>query len=241
MMRGMRDWLEAVRQQKFVGVAELATRAAQILSESGLIQARGTVSELPDERTVRYYLTEGLISPAEEKQGTASVFGYRHLLQLLAVKKLQSEHLPIRTIRELVNSRSERQLERLLGSEQDWKTRAGERGEKNEARRYLETLLTKSASSSPSPPRAQAARQTESDSPKLASQKPAPSKLASPDWSSPSSERDTWGRIEIESGLELHVRDGFRMPQEARAVRRLAQAILDAIKLYGGRPGKRGG
>jgi hypothetical protein len=50
---------------------------------------------MPDERTLRYYLAE-LIPPATEKQGTASVFGYRHPLQLLVVKKLKSENLPIR-------------------------------------------------------------------------------------------------------------------------------------------------
>ncbi|HWT01567.1 MAG TPA: MerR family transcriptional regulator, partial [Pyrinomonadaceae bacterium] len=113
----MKDTLEKVRGTKYVGVAGLAVEAAKILSESGLAQARGTVTELPDERTVRYYLTEGLLSPAEEKQGTASVFGYRHLLQLLVVKKLQSEHLPIRKIRDLVDGRTERELERLLGAE----------------------------------------------------------------------------------------------------------------------------
>src|SRR5919112_4395867 len=113
----MKKQLESIRQRKFVGVAELAGEAAKILAESGLAQERGTVSEVPDERTIRYYLTEGLISPAEDKQGTASVFSYRHLLELMVVKKLQSEHLPIRKIRDLVAGRTERELERLLGTE----------------------------------------------------------------------------------------------------------------------------
>ena len=101
----MRKQLDSMRQRKFVGVAELAGEAAKVLAESGLAQVRGTVSEVPDERTIRYYLAENLLSPAEDKQGTASVFGYRHLLQLLVVKKLQAEHLPIRKIRELVEGR----------------------------------------------------------------------------------------------------------------------------------------
>src|SRR5689334_17391742 len=80
ILRGMREWLEAERGAKYVGVAGLAEAAARILAESGAApQGRGTVTELPDERTVRYYLAEGLVPPAEEKQGTASVFGYRHL------------------------------------------------------------------------------------------------------------------------------------------------------------------
>src|ERR1044071_8719113 len=104
----MKYWLERARQAKYVGVAELADEAAKILAEIGPAQERGTVSEVPDERTIRYYLSEGLLSPAEEKQGTASVFGYRHLLQLLVVKKLQAEGLPIRAIREQIGRASGR-------------------------------------------------------------------------------------------------------------------------------------
>src|SRR5215213_1878466 len=146
----MKDALEKMRGEKYVGVAGLAVEAAKILSGSGLAQGRGTVTEVPDERTVRYYLTEGLVSPAEEKQGTASVFGYRHLLQLLVVKKLQSEHLPIRKIRDLVDGRTERELERLLGAE------GGAAARKNEALSYLEQLLTKPAApQSAQPPASQ--------------------------------------------------------------------------------------
>lgn len=221
----MRERLETVRHKKFIGVAELAEQAAAILSEGGPVQERGTVTEVPDERTVRYYLTEGLISPAEEKQGTASVFGYIHLLQLLVVKKLQSERLPIRMIRELVGSSSERKLERLLGSEQD--RRATKAGDKNDALRYLETLLTK-AHSAPLPPRASG---------------PVPTKTTPPSPSPPAAAQSAqakWERVEIEPGLELHIRGNYGMPQESRGVRRLVQSILRTIEAYGGRPGKRG-
>ena len=51
------------------------------------MQEKGSVAEVPDERTVRYYLSEGLISPASERRGSASVYGYRQeLLELLAVE-----------------------------------------------------------------------------------------------------------------------------------------------------------
>lgn len=237
-MRSMKEWLDGVRHRKYVGVAELAEQAAKILSVGGYVQERGTVTELPDERTVRYYLSEGLISPAEDKQGTASVFGYRHLLQLLVVKKLQSERLPIRTIRELVGSRGERQLERLLLSgEGERKTGSGE---KNEALRYLETLLRKPASappaSSPAPPASPARSQRSTGSlPASIS-----SELSAPDaqHSLPQAERDSWRRVEIEPGLELHIRASYRVPRETKGLRRLVQSILERIALHGGRPGK---
>jgi DNA-binding transcriptional MerR regulator len=214
----MKDALEKMRHEKYVGVAGLAVEAAKILTGSGLAQERGTVTEVPDERTVRYYLTEGLVSPAEEKQGTASVFGYRHLLQLLVVKKLQAEHLPIRKIRDLVDGRTERELERLLGAE------GGAAAKKNEALSYLEQLLTKPASppqsAQPPPPRS------------VMSPPPAPQS------SSQGTGAGTWSRVELEPGLELHVHDQYRPPREARGLRRLTQLILRVIESQGQKPGK---
>lgn len=230
----MRERLEAARHGRFVGVAELAAQAAEILAEAGPVQERGTVSEVPDERTVRYYLTEGLISPAEEKQGTASVYGYLHLLQLLAVKKLQAERLPIRMIRELVGSRSERQLERLLVGEADKRAKGGD--SKNEALRYLETLLTKAPA--PPPPPAPRSPQRGGMMPAARSAPPPPPAALVPPPAQ--GEQTRWERVEIEPGLELHIRGNYSMPREPGGVKRLVRAILRTIEAFGGRPGKRG-
>src|SRR5919201_7087229 len=109
----MKEGLRALRGQKYIGTIELADEAARLISQFVPRQERGSVSEVPDERTVRYYISEGLISAPEGKQGAASVYGYLHLLQLLAVKRLQADHLPIRKIRELVEGKGEGELERL--------------------------------------------------------------------------------------------------------------------------------
>jgi DNA-binding transcriptional MerR regulator len=221
----MKSSLEKMRHAKYVGVAELAGEAARILTESGLAQERGTVSEVPDERTIRYYLAEGLIPAAEDKQGTASVFGYKHLLQLLVVKKLQSQHLPIRQIRDLVEGRTERELERLLGTD-------GSTAHKNEAMSYLEKLLLKPAAAPQSLQPPQAARQAlsleaSSGSPQPATQSPQTSGGGG-----------TWARIELEPGLELHVHDQYQPPREARGLRRLTQYVLRVIESHGQKPGK---
>jgi DNA-binding transcriptional MerR regulator len=230
----MKSSLEKMRQARFVGVAELATQAAKILAESGPAQARGTVTELPDERTVRYYQTEGLLSPAEDKQGTASVFSYRHLLELLVVKKLQSEHLPIRKIRSLVDGRTERELERLLGSE-------GSAAVKNEALSYLEKLLMQpspiqppSQASQPPPPPQALPQSSSSVQAQVGRIEFAPQ---SPPTSS-SGGHGTWARIEIEPGLELHVSDQYQPPREARGLRRLTQIVLRVIESYSRKPRK---
>jgi DNA-binding transcriptional MerR regulator len=220
--------LEKIRSQKYIGVVELAKQAARLLAEIGTTQDRGTVSEMPDERTLRYYLAEGLLSPAAEKQGTASVFGYVHLLQLLVVKKLQSEHLPIRKIKELVDGRTERELERLLGLD----TKAGA---KNEALSYLEKLLTRSTSPAAATTPSSAPRNQNFAGPAASSSRPAPN-LATERQATPSSPA-SWSRVEIEPGLELHVRGDYAPPAETKGVRHLTRLILSVLEAHRGRKG----
>ena len=188
--------------KKYVGLPEFARVGEQILAEMNLEQERGTVTSVPDERTIRYYMAEGLVQTPEEKQGTASVFGYLNLLQLLTVKKLQAEHLPIRKIRELVAGKSEQELETMLG------VRGGASGRKTAAKRYLETLLASAPSAPlmetsaapPSPP-AQAATQSHS-----------------------------WQRVEIEPGLELHVRSDYSPPPTSARTKSLLEKAIHRLR-----------
>jgi DNA-binding transcriptional MerR regulator len=56
---------------------------------------RGAVDERvaawPDERTVRYYQSLGLVDRPLRHEGREAIYGYRHLLQAVAVKLLQGE------------------------------------------------------------------------------------------------------------------------------------------------------
>lgn len=184
--------------RKYVGLPEFARVSGQLVAELQLEQQRGTVTSVPDERTIRYYLAEGLIQTPEERQGTASVFSYLNLLQLLTVKKLQAEHLPIRKIRELVAGKSEQELETLLGVR-------GPSGKKTEAKRYLESLLAPA----PATPPAEAAA-------------PPPQHLDA----SPAS----WQRVEIEPGLELHVRSDYSPPATTGKTRSLLERAIHRLR-----------
>src|ERR1044071_7905728 len=133
----MRERLKELRGRKFIGTAQLADEAAQLVSRFVPRQERQSVSLVPDERTVRYYSTEGLLAPPEGKQGLNSVYGYQHLLQLLFIKRLQAEHLPIRKIKELVEGKSERELEQLLDTGEPAKT-PSRAAPGNAATEYLE-------------------------------------------------------------------------------------------------------
>jgi DNA-binding transcriptional MerR regulator len=204
-VRGMTQTVLKERGRKYVGLPEFARTGEQILAEMGLEQARGTVTSVPDERTIRYYMAEGLVQTPEEKQGTASVFGYLNLLQLLTVKKLQTEHLPIRKIRELVAGKSEQELETLLGVGSP----AAKKSRESDAKRYLESLLA------PAPALAQPLRQEAAAPPQQADQP------------------HSWQRVEIEPGLELHIRSDYSPPTSARTKSLLEKAIHRLRRLRG--------
>jgi DNA-binding transcriptional MerR regulator len=206
----MKHPIEQERGKRFVGLPEFTAVCERVMNSLNLEQVRGTVTSVPDERTIRYYLAEGLIQPVDERQGTASVFGYQHLLQLVAVKKLQAEHLPIRKIRELVTGKSEQELESLLG------IGGGKRGADNDAKRYLESLLAPSMSTSPG-----------SKSRRMATSTPAPQPpTATPDQTA------IWQRLEIEPGLELHIRSDYTPPATSARTRSLADRIKAVISRY---------
>lgn len=74
---------------------ELAARVAVALSEGGYEGApNARVREVPDERVIRYYTTLGLVDrPTYE--GRVAKYGPRHLKQIVAIKRLQSEGLTL--------------------------------------------------------------------------------------------------------------------------------------------------
>jgi DNA-binding transcriptional MerR regulator len=201
------------KARKYVGLPEFAQAGGRILTEMDLEQARGTVTSVPDERTIRYYLAEGLIQTPDERQGTASVFGYLHLLQLVTVKKLQAEHLPIRKIRELVAGKSEHELETLLGVG----SASGKKTRDTEAKRYLESLLAPASAPAPrsAPPLPVTAARTQEDA------SPPPSQL---------DQSQSWQRVEIEPGLELHIRSDYSPPATSGKTRSLVERAIHRLR-----------
>jgi hypothetical protein len=72
------------------GLRDLSALAAGILDTSGVVPVNAAARARPSERTIRFYVTRGLVSPPDGR-GTAAVYSYRHLLQVLAVKLRQME------------------------------------------------------------------------------------------------------------------------------------------------------
>jgi DNA-binding transcriptional MerR regulator len=60
----------------------------------------GRVRDVPDRRTIRYYTTLGLLDRPAEIRGRTAYYGRRHLLQLVAIKRLQARGLGLAEIQQ---------------------------------------------------------------------------------------------------------------------------------------------
>jgi DNA-binding transcriptional MerR regulator len=77
---------------------ELGARVALALAVDYDGQVNGRVREVPDRRTIRYYTTLGLIDRPAEMRGRTALYGMRHLLQLVGIKRLQTHGLSLADI-----------------------------------------------------------------------------------------------------------------------------------------------
>jgi DNA-binding transcriptional MerR regulator len=74
---------------------ELSAQVALALAVDYAGPPSGRVREVPDGRTIRYYTTLGLIDRPAEMRGRTALYGVRHLLQLVAIKRLQAQGLSL--------------------------------------------------------------------------------------------------------------------------------------------------
>ena len=77
----------------------------------------GRVRDVPDLRTIRYYTTLGLLDRPAEMRGRTALYGRRHLLQLVAIKRLQARGLSLAEVQERVVGLSDAALRRLAAAE----------------------------------------------------------------------------------------------------------------------------
>ncbi|GGO72989.1 helix-turn-helix domain-containing protein [Nonomuraea cavernae] len=91
-------------------IGELAERAADLLR--GHAQpANGRVRDVPGERLIRWYTTIGLVDPPLSRRGRVARYGRRHLLQLVAVKRLQAAGRSIADIQTALAGATDSMLE----------------------------------------------------------------------------------------------------------------------------------
>ena len=156
-------------------------------------------------RLVRHYTTLGMLDEPL-KEGREARYEYRHLLQLLTLRKLLSEGIGASALGDLAKTKRNEELEGMLeGGVQLTVTPA------NPALAYLDKIKSRASG-----------KQTPS-SPPSAPHLPSPSPGARPQPES------RWTRIELLPGLELHVSDDFRIPSSPQAQQNLLQHINQKI------------
>ena len=73
-------------------------------------QVNGRVRAVPDRRAIRWYTTIGLIDRPAELRGRTAFYGHRHLLQLVAIKRLQSQGRTLADIQAELSGATDRTL-----------------------------------------------------------------------------------------------------------------------------------
>lgn len=232
----------ALKQQvgrQFIGTSELAAAATAVLLEMGAPQERGTVKDVIDERTVRYYQSEGLLETPTEKRGPASVYEYKHLLALIVIKHLQSADLPIRKIRRIIRGMSEWNLTELLASTPTLSRKPSEA--KEEARQYLEQI-SKTSEWEP-----KSSKPTFTRSSRMTAPEEGISRMVSdPSESLPESlrplvlysrtsivtedEGESWKRFELMPGIELNIKQNAARQLDAKGRISLLKKIENIIR-----------
>jgi DNA-binding transcriptional MerR regulator len=92
---------------------ELAERVETALAVDYHGQASGRVRAVPDRRAIRWYTTIGLIDRPVAHRGRTALYGPRHLMQLVAVKRLQARGLPLVSIQQELAGATDTQLARV--------------------------------------------------------------------------------------------------------------------------------
>lgn len=186
-------------------------------------QAMGNRGQEPvNPRLVRHYTSQGLLDKPL-KQGREARYTYRHLLQLLAVRRLLAEGYSASSLSNLIGGQANNVLEEILQGGVQLTVEAA-----NPALAFLSQIRERGESSNqkhvlrsrPSPP--------------------SPAFLAAPDAFAPLSVSadsssqavpppQTWTRFTILDGLELHVRQDFVAPATAHEREQLLQLIADRL------------
>jgi DNA-binding transcriptional MerR regulator len=91
-------------------VSEAATRIKALPAPKN-----GQVRAVPDDRTIRYYGTIGLLDRPLAMRGRTALYGRRHLAQVVAIKRLQTMGRSLAEIQTLWPTLDETSLARMSG------------------------------------------------------------------------------------------------------------------------------
>jgi DNA-binding transcriptional MerR regulator len=175
----------------------------QFLPDGG---AEGRIQETINARLVRYYSTSGLLDKPL-KQGREARYTYRHLVQLLLLRRLLTEGYGSSAVGQLISNKTTPELEVLLQGGTQLTVEAA-----NPALAFLAKVRDRSAYPSTLEASSVAG---------MAPSVPPPQALPPPS--------SRWVRHPLLEGIEIHVRDDFRYPTSPQERDALLQLIVQAL------------
>ena len=203
--------LEKYDKREDFKLEELIGIANALMVEVAPVQPSDRVSETLSERTLRYYITEGLIDRPIGKEGTSALYSYRHLLQVLALKVLQASYLPMKRMRQILPGSTNEELKATILGARRTESDAIPR---NEALSYLDSLNAG--------PEALEEDTRHGERVSFSVQSvPRPSAPAT---------SESWERIVIEDGLELHVRSDRKGTLKGPELKRMIERALKSFR-----------
>ncbi len=184
---------------------DLTAVACGILECSLVRPTNASASTRPNERTIRFYVARGLVMPPDGR-GTAAVYSYRHLLQILLIKLRQMEGATLEMIGSELNDLSgdvlERKVAEALGSSlpapDDLSIASGESGARGRSGRVF-------------------GRQVELPEPPAREGSNGPS---------------NWVRISVSPGLELHLLEDHPLSRDRERSAEIASAVRNALTRF---------
>jgi DNA-binding transcriptional MerR regulator len=181
-------------------------------------------------RTIRYYIEEGLL-PQPSYQGKYSYYHLNYLDRLELIRRLKDSYLPLREIREIMTSLSDDEVQLKLkeqpmtspkqGNEPLPAQQAGKPGEN--ALRYINQLMEDQT-------RYKTKGTGSKSTSKIDDQNEIwmHARISSPKSSPADTDEQTWQRITLAPGVELHL----RQPVDSSTQSRVQQVINYAKRMF---------
>jgi DNA-binding transcriptional MerR regulator len=206
--------LDRFKQMPPCPAEALISSLGEILPRIAGTQERHKVTDVPTLRTLRFYVAQGLMDKPLAYENRTALYGYRHLLQVVVIKCLQANHIPIRKIREVLQGRSNAELEQLL------ELPTGGVSAEESALPDSPSIPAHSPPVAPgqkyygsdlASPLLRGILQSRSSSHLAGPQQRIAALEAKPRFAEPPPKPNSWRRLEVEPGVEIHLREDFRL------------------------------